>query len=115
MSELLARNGVIVLVAAIAPYRAIRDEIRANSSNFLEVYVNAPLEVCEQRDVKGLYGKARRGEVQGLTGLHDVYESPLAAEVECRTAEESLETCVAKVMLRVRALAEGAAVHPNGW
>ena len=111
MSDILARNGVIALVSVIAPYRALRDEIRANSSNFLEVYVNAPLEICEQRDVKGLYRRARQGELQGLTGLDDVYEPPLAAEVECRTAEESLEVCVAKVMSRVRALAEGVPIH----
>lgn len=115
VSELLARNGVIVLVAAIAPYRALRDEIRANSSNFLEVYVNAPLEVCEQRDVKGLYRKARRGEVQGLTGLDDVYEPPLTPEVECRTAEESLEACAEKVFSRVIARSQHAQAHTSGW
>ena len=98
VASLLARNGVIVLVSAISPYRSVRDEVRAMIGNFVEVYVNAPLEVCQSRDVKGLYGKARRGELQGLTGVDDPYEPPLAPEIECRTAEESIEACVDKVL-----------------
>jgi adenylylsulfate kinase len=114
VSELLARNGVIVLVAAITPYRAIREEIRSNSSNFLEVYVNAPLEVCEQRDVKGLYRKARNGEIHGLTGIDDVYEPPLDPEIECRTSEESLEDCVAKIVSHIMVRARRVPAHAKG-
>jgi adenylylsulfate kinase len=98
VAHLLTRNGVIVLVSAISPYRAIRDEVRGRIGSFIEVYVNAPVEVCEQRDVKGLYAKARAGEIKGFTGIDDPYEAPLAAEVECRTDDEELEESVAKVM-----------------
>jgi adenylylsulfate kinase len=106
---------VIVLVAAIAPYRAIRREIRANSSNFVEVYINAPLDVCEQRDVKGLYRKARNGEIQGLTGLDDVYEAPSNPDVECRTDLESLEVCAAKVVSHITARSRLPPAGANGW
>src|SRR5947209_17074098 len=67
VASLLSRNGVIVLVSAISPYRAVRDEVRARIGDFVEVFVNAPLEVCEQRDVKGLYRKARAGLLPGFT------------------------------------------------
>src|SRR5690349_1630599 len=74
VAELLTRNGVIVLVSAISPYRAVRDEMRKRIGHFLEVYVNAPLATCERRDVKGLYRRARAGELQHFTGLDDPYE-----------------------------------------
>jgi adenylylsulfate kinase len=98
VAELLARNGRIVLVAAISPYRAIRDEARAKIGRFVEVHVHAPLEVCEQRDPKGLYKRARRGELIGFTGIDDPYEAPLAPEVRCETDRESVEDCAAKVI-----------------
>jgi adenylylsulfate kinase len=98
VAHLLSRNGVIVLVSAISPYRAIRDEVRARIGDFIEVFVNAPLEVCERRDVKGLYAKARAGEIKGFTGIDDPYEAPLRPEVECRTDRESVEESVAKVL-----------------
>jgi len=79
VAELLTRNGVIVLVSAISPYRALRDEIRRRIGNFMEVYVHAPLEVCEQRDVKGIYLRARARKLQRVTGLDDPYEPPLCA------------------------------------
>ena len=101
VAGLLARNGVIVLVSAISPYRAIRDEVRANADRFVEVWVNAPLEVCEQRDVKGLYRKARSGALRGFTGIDDPYEPPEAPEVECRTAEESLAESAEKVLRKI--------------
>jgi adenylylsulfate kinase len=77
VANLLTRNGVIVLVSAISPYRAVREEVRSLIGDFLEVYVSAPLEVCESRDVKGLYKRARAGEMQGFTGIDDPYEPPL--------------------------------------
>lgn len=101
VADLLARNGVITLVAAISPYRALREEIRRNSSNFLEVYVNAPLEICERRDVKGFYRRARSGEIRDFTGIGDIYEPPLLPEVECHTDFENLEACVEKVMAQI--------------
>jgi adenylylsulfate kinase len=104
VASLLTRNQVIVLVSAISPYREIREEVRQRIGNFIEVYVNAPLEVCEQRDVKGLYKKARSGEIKNFTGIDDPYEPPLNPEVECRTDLESLEESVAKVLAKLREL-----------
>ncbi|HOK44480.1 MAG TPA: adenylyl-sulfate kinase [Bryobacteraceae bacterium] len=98
VAHLLSRNGVIVLVSAISPYREIRDEVRARIGDFIEVYVNAPLHVCEQRDVKGLYAKARRGEIRGFTGIDDPYEPPLKPEVECRTDIEKATDSAGKVI-----------------
>jgi adenylylsulfate kinase len=98
VAHLLTRNGVIVLVSTISPYREIRDEVRQRIGNFMEVYVSAPLEVCEQRDVKGLYKRARAGEIKGFTGIDDPYEPPLTPEVECKTHQETLEESVAKVL-----------------
>ncbi|MBD0344531.1 MAG: adenylyl-sulfate kinase [Coleofasciculus sp. Co-bin14] len=104
VAELLTRNQVSVLVSAISPYRDIRQEVRQKIGNFVEVYVNAPLEVCEQRDVKGLYKKARAGEIKNFTGIDDPYESPLNPEVECRTDLETLEESVSKVLGKLREL-----------
>ena len=101
VAEMLTRHGVIVLVSAISPYREIRDELRGRIPNFLEVYVNAPLGVCESRDVKGLYRKARSGELRGFTGIDDPYEPPLSPEVECRT---DLETIAESAMKTVDAV-----------
>jgi adenylylsulfate kinase len=98
VAHLLSRNGVIVLVSAISPYREIRDEVRARIGDFVEVFVNAPVEVCEQRDPKGLYRKARAGEIKGFTGIDDPYEPPLSPEVECLTAVETVEQSLAKVL-----------------
>ncbi len=101
VAQLLTRNGVVVLVSAISPYRAIRDEIRANIQNFIEVFANAPLNVCERRDPKGLYGKARAGQFRGFTGIDDPYEAPLAPGIECRTDLESIKESVDKVVAAV--------------
>ena len=97
VAHLLTRNSVTVLVAAISPYREIRDQVRERIGNFIEVYVNAPLEKCEERDVKGLYKRARAGEIKGFTGIDDPYEPPLNPHVECRTDQESVEQSVDKV------------------
>jgi adenylyl-sulfate kinase len=102
VAGLLAKHGVIVLVSAISPYRAARDEVRGRVGNFLEVFVNAPLEVCEARDVKGLYRRARRGEIAGFTGVSDPYEAPTAAEVECLTDRETVEESAEKVLRAIR-------------
>lgn len=98
VSHLLTKHGVIVVVAAISPYREIRQEVRKLIGNFMEVYVNAPLDVCEQRDVKGLYKKARSGEINNFTGVDDPYEPPLTHEVECWTNQESINESVQKVL-----------------
>lgn len=91
VAELLSRNGVIVIVSAISPYRAVRAEIRGRIENFTEVYVNAPLALCEERDPKGLYKRARAGELKGFTAIDDPYEAPLEPEVECHTDRETVE------------------------
>jgi len=104
VSHLLTRNGVIVLVSAISPYRDIRDEVRERIDDFVEVYVDAPLEVCEGRDVKGLYKRARAGEIKQFTGIDDPYEPPLNPEVHCHTDAETVEESVAKVMAKLTEL-----------
>jgi adenylylsulfate kinase len=85
VAALLARNGVVAVTAAISPYRAVRDEIRERVDQFVEVYVDTPIEVCEQRDVKGLYAKARAGEIPEFTGVSDPYEPPTSPEVRVVT------------------------------
>jgi len=102
VAALLAHHGVTVLVAAIAPYRETRAEVRRLACRFIEVYVNAPLDVCQLRDVKGLYRRARAGELPHLTGVDDPYEPPLAADVECRTAEETVDEGVEKILATLR-------------
>lgn len=99
--ESLMRNGFVVLVAAISPYRAVRKEVRDKLGRFLEVYVDAPLAICEQRDPKGLYARARKGELHGLTGIDAPYEAPLAPDLRCQTDQESLEVCTSKVISAV--------------
>jgi adenylylsulfate kinase len=98
VAHLLQRNGVFVITAAISPYKAIRDEARAMAKDFVEVFADAPLEVCESRDVKGLYAKARAGEIKGFTGIDDPYEAPENPEVVCATDTESAEESAQKVI-----------------
>ena len=98
VANLLSRNGVVALVAAISPYRATRDELRQTNENFIEVYINAPLEICEERDVKGLYAMARSGEIRAFTGIDDPYEEPLNPDIVCYTLEESIKESIAKVI-----------------
>ena len=98
VADLLSRNGVIVLCSVIAPYRAVREEVRGlHGDRFLEVYVSTPVEVCAERDVKGLYARQRAGEMKGLTGVDDPYEPPLAPEVVVPTEQQSLEESVETV------------------
>ena len=98
VAQLLARNGVVVLVSAISPYRGVRDEIRAASSAFIEVYVKASLEACEQRDPKGLYKKVRAHEIPHFTGIDDPYEPPLHPDVLCDTERESIKASSNKIV-----------------
>jgi adenylyl-sulfate kinase len=98
LAELLSRNGIAVIVSAISPYRGARDEVRTRIPGFIEVYVNAPIDVCERRDVKGLYRQARAGRIQAFTGIDDPYEPPLQPEVECRTDLESIDESVRKIL-----------------
>lgn len=111
VAQLLTRNGVVVLVSAISPYRDVRDEVRQKiGSSFIEVYVNAPLTTCENRDVKGLYKRARQGEIKFFTGIDDPYEPPLKPDIECFTDQEDIEQSVAKVIEQFDILCRNAAV-----
>ena len=101
VANLLSRNGVVAITAAISPYRDVRNEVRAMTANFLEVYVSAPLDVCESRDVKGLYAKARAGEIKGFTGIDDPYEAPLSPEIICCTDKETITESVNKVIMEL--------------
>lgn len=93
VAKLYLHSGIITLASFISPTRAIRAmaEDIIGAEDFIEIYINAPLEVCEQRDVKGLYAKARRGEIKGFTGIDSPYEAPLEPALEIRTDEMSLE------------------------
>ena len=102
--ELLSRNGVIAIVAAISPYRAVRDEIRARIPNFVEIHVSCPIDVVAERDVKGLYKKARAGEIGQFTGVSDPYEPPLAPEVVIRSDTETPEQSAGRVWAKLKEL-----------
>ena len=98
VADLLSRNGVTVLCPVIAPYRAVRDEVRQlHGDRFVEVYVSTPLDQCAERDVKGLYAKQKAGELAGLTGVDDPYEPPLNPEVVVPTHEQTLDESVETV------------------
>jgi adenylyl-sulfate kinase len=97
VAELLARNGVAVIVAAISPYRAARDEVRSRIASFLEVHLDCPLEVLVERDVKGLYKKALAGEIEHFTGVSDPYEAPLNPDVTIDSSRENAGEAAEKV------------------
>jgi adenylyl-sulfate kinase len=104
VASLLTRHGIIVLVAAISPYRAARAEARRLIGALAEVYVDAPLEVCEARDPIGLYRRLRAGELHHIAGVDDPYEEPLTPELHCRTHEESIAQSVAHIVALVQTL-----------
>jgi adenylylsulfate kinase len=98
LATMLASPDVIVLVAAITPYRAMRRELREKIHNFIEVYVNAPLATCIARDPKGLYRRALAGEITSFTGIDDPYEPPLAPDIECNTEGDSVDVTADKLI-----------------
>jgi adenylyl-sulfate kinase len=104
VAHLLSRNGVAVICAAISPYREIRDENRALIGDFVEVFVRCPLEVVKERDVKGMYAKALRGEIPNFTGISDPYEDPLNPEVVLETDRETVDESLAKVIGKLEEL-----------
>jgi sulfate adenylyltransferase len=104
VAALITRHGGTVICAAISPYRALRAEIRARIGNYVEVFANAPLEVCEARDRKGCYRKARAGKIKDFTGVDDPYEPPLRDFIECLTDRETPEESVAKTIQRLHEL-----------
>lgn len=99
VAKLLSRNQVVVLASFISPYRETRAMIRRETTNYIEVFVDAPLEVCEARDTKGLYAKARQGEIPNFTGINDPYEAPETPDLHIKTHEQSVEESVT-VMLK---------------
>jgi len=100
VSKLLLDAGIIVLSAFISPFQADRDQVKeiVGAQNYIEVFVDAPLEVCEQRDVKGLYKKARAGEVKNFTGIDSPYEAPSHADVVIPTGSLSIDESIGKLM-----------------
>jgi len=99
VAKLFVDSGTLVITAFISPYQADRQRVRdlVEDGEFLEVFVDTPLEICEQRDPKGLYKKARAGDIKGFTGIDAPYEAPVNAEITLSTASESIEESVAKV------------------
>jgi adenylyl-sulfate kinase len=102
--NLLARNGVVAIGAAISPYREVRDSIRQDIGRFVEVYCQCPLDVLVERDVKGLYKKALAGEIKNFTGVSDPYEEPLHAEVVVNTDSETPQFSVVKILTKLEEL-----------
>ena len=102
--HLLSRNGVLAMASAISPYREVRDYNRKLIGNFIEIYVKCSVDECEKRDVKGLFKKARAGEIKGFTGVDDPYEEPLHPEVICETEKESPEESADKVVRKLEDL-----------
>ena len=94
VAKLLSRNNVAVLASFISPYAETRDYVKDETTNFIEVFVSAPLEVCEDRDVKGMYAKARAGEIKNFTGISDPYEEPVAPDIEVPTHEQTIDESV---------------------
>jgi sulfate adenylyltransferase len=109
----IARHGGAVICAAISPYRSTRNESRkmVGEERFIEVYVDTPIDVCEQRDVKGLYARARRGQITGFTGVDDPYEAPVNPEITLYTTETSPEENARKIMAY---LEERGFLQPDG-
>ena len=102
--QLLTRNGVATISAAVSPYREVRDHNRREIGNFVEVYAKCPLEVCMERDVKGMYKKALAGEIKEFTGISDPYEEPLNPEVILETDQETSQESARKVIARLEEL-----------
>ncbi len=101
LGSLLEKHGVSAIVAAVSSLQRFRDRARGMSRNFLEIYVTCPVEVCMERDPKGLYARAKRGEVNDIAGLHQPYEAPVAPEVICESGKESIEECAMRVILKL--------------
>ena len=108
--NLLTRNAVIAIAAAISPYRDIRDEVRRDIGAFVEVFVKCPIDVLAERDVKGLYKKALAGEIKNFTGIDDPYEDPLTPEVTVETDRETPAESAARILARLEELQYIAAV-----
>ena len=104
LAHLLTRNGIAVLTSFISPYQELRDYARAEIGDFVEIYIKCPVEICIQRDTRGMYKKAIAGEIPNFTGISDPYEEPLNPEILIESDKESLEESVNKVMNRIKEL-----------
>ncbi len=105
VANLLTRNGVPVIVSAISPYKKVRDQVRREiGEDFIEIFVDCPVEVCAERDVKGLYKKAYSGEIPQFTGVSDPYEPPSAPELSLRTNEEEPQDSARRVIAKLEEL-----------
>src|SRR5258708_36930924 len=102
--SLLTRNDVICISAAISPYREARQWAREQIGNFVEVYVKCPIEVCRQRDVKGLYKLVDEGKIKGFTGVYDPYEEPENPELIVETDKETVEESIGRIFARLEEL-----------
>jgi sulfate adenylyltransferase len=109
----IARQGGIVIAAAISPYRTTRNEVRkmVGEQRFIEIFVDTPIEVCEERDVKGLYARARRGQIKGFTGVDDPYEVPVDPELTLQTVQVPPEVNARRI---IEYLEEGGFLLPDG-
>ena len=99
--NLLTRNGIIAIAAAISPYREAREWAREEIGNFVEVYTRCPIEVCRQRDIKGLYKLADEGKLKGFTGIDDPYEEPVHPELVIETNKETIEESVSRIFAKL--------------
>jgi adenylyl-sulfate kinase len=104
VAKLLSRNGAVAITAAISPYKAIRDEVRKSMDRFVEVYVECPIDVLAERDVKGLYKKALAGEIKNFTGVSDPYEAPAKPEIAVNSSTETEEQSLAKIITTLEML-----------
>ena len=98
VAKLLSRNGIGCVCSFISPYQSVRDYVRENTTNFFEVYINAPLAVVEERDVKGLYKLARAGKIPNFTGISDPFEAPENPDLEIRTDQETVQESAARIV-----------------
>lgn len=105
-AKLMLDSGLIVISAFISPYNSARDAVKAivGENRFIEIYVNCPLHICEERDVKGLYQKARKGIVLNFTGISSPYQAPATPDVEVKTSEETIEASLLKIINHIAPL-----------
>lgn len=115
MVNSLIHQQKIVIVAAICPYQAIREELRFQIGDFVEVYLNCPIEICIQHDPKGLYRKALAGKIKNFTGIDDPFETPYRPEIVIKTDEESPEESLERLLLGLKALKRFPPALQNGY
>jgi adenylylsulfate kinase len=102
VAERLSRNGVVTICTFISPFREAREELRQRMHNYIEVFADCSIEECERRDVKGMYAKARSGEICGFTGVDDPYEVPYEAELRLKTDQETVQESADRVIAYLR-------------